>query len=98
MIAALLGLRLRTIGIRRVLGDRDVEIERLGLDRKLESWWQHADDRVLSPIELDRSSEDVLVAAEPLLPEVMAQDHFKTAGPAACLLIGSREITSDHRL
>ncbi len=43
-------------------------------------------------IQFDRSSDDILVAAEMLLPEIISEHDFEAAGPAAGLFIFAGKI------
>src|ERR1700686_5529741 len=85
--AAVLGLGLRAVRVRRVLGDRHVEINRIILDGKLKASLHDTNHGVLASIQHDGVPEDIRVAAEMLLPEIMADDDFETTGSAAALFI-----------
>ena len=78
--AALLSLGLGAVRVRRVLRDRDVEIERVSLDRKLKAGRHDTDHGVLASIQHDGAPEHIRVAAEMFLPEIMTDDDFEAAG------------------
>ena len=95
VIAALCGLRRGTVDVRRVLRDRDVEFERIGLDGELKTGRQDTDDGVRAAIHHQGASEHICVTAEMFLPEVMTDDNFEAAGSAAGLFIIAGESAPD---
>jgi len=96
--ASLLGLRLRTVGIRGIGRDRYIDIERFVLNRKLKARRHDTDHGVWSSIEFDRAADDVWIGAEILAPIAVAHDHFEPARPAAALLVRADKTAADYRL
>src|SRR6266480_3582224 len=91
MAAALFGLRLRAVRVRRVFGDRDIKIERVVLDRELESRGHDANHGVRTPVERDGASDHIRIRAEMFFPKIIIDDHLEPAGPAAALFVVADE-------
>ena len=85
--AATLRLRLRAVRVRRVLRDGHVEIDRVVLDGELKAGRHDTDHGVLAAIQHDGVPEDIGVATEMFLPEIMAEDDLEAAGSAAALFV-----------
>ena len=96
MIAPLFGRGRCAVGVDRVACDRDVQIERIGLDRKLKPGGHDADDGVLLAIKLHGLAKDISVAAELGLPEIMTKNDLEPTRSAAGLLIHTSEAAADH--
>ena len=91
MVAALDGLRLGAVWVRSVFRKGDVKLDRVRLDRELEAFRHHPDDRVWPAIELEGAFQHVAIAAKMLLPEVIAQHDLVAACAAARLFIRADE-------
>ncbi len=98
MTAPLLRFGRAPIGSRRILGNRGVKLDRIGLDGELETFWHHADHRVRTAIQHEDTANHIVSPIEMALPESVTQDNFETAGSAARLLIRPRETAAKHRL
>ena len=91
MTPAVLGVRLRirrgTRQKRRVFRDRDVEIDRIALDRELKPRRHHADDRIMPAIKINRTAENAFVAVEMFPPEIVTDHDLESTWAAAGLFV-----------
>ena len=87
VVAALFRRRLRAVRVGSVFRDRNIEISRIVLDRKLKTGRHDADHGVRPPIERDGASDYIRIAAEMFFPEVVTDNNLEAALPAAALFI-----------
>src|SRR5436190_22871121 len=98
MASALLRVGRAPIGSRRVLGVRDVHLDRIRLDGILETFRHYSDDRVGAPIEHENAADYFGRAIKMGLPESITQDDFEPARATARLLIRALESATHDRL
>src|ERR1700730_16156587 len=67
------------------------------LDGKLKAGRHDANHRVQASIRHDGVPEHIHVAAEMLLPEIMADDDFEATGSTAALFVSAGESATDLR-
>ena len=93
---ALLRVGRAPIGSRRILGVRNVHLDRVGLDRELESLRHDADHRVRTSIQHEDATDHIFRAIEMALPKRVTENHLEAAGTAAGLLICARETAAQR--
>ena len=98
MTAALLRLGRASIRSRCVLGERNVHLDRVRLDRELESLRHHSDDGVGTTIQHQDAADHIFRAIELALPKSVGQDDLESAGAAARLFIRAHEAAAGDRL
>ena len=94
--SALLRVGRAPIGSRRILGVRDVHLDRVGLDRELETFRHHADHRVRTAIQHEDAADHIIGAIEMALPKRVTENHLEAAGTAAGLLIRAGETAAQR--
>ena len=81
---------------RRVFRVRKVHLNRIGLDRELESFRHHPDHGVGAAVQHQDAADRVFGAIEMALPKTVAQNNFESARSSTGLLIRVSKTAAPH--